>query len=32
MRQDEVDALKAAALAAGIPGEKLVVSGLIARR
>jgi pyruvate formate lyase activating enzyme len=31
MRQDEVDALKAAALSAGIPDEKLVVSGLIAR-
>jgi pyruvate formate lyase activating enzyme len=32
MRQDEVGALKAAALSAGIPDEKLVVSGLIARR
>jgi pyruvate formate lyase activating enzyme len=32
MRQDEVDALRAAAVAAGVPDSKLVVSGLIARR
>ena len=32
MRQDDVDVLKATALSAGFPDEKLVVSGLIAGR
>jgi pyruvate formate lyase activating enzyme len=31
MRQNEIDRLKAAALSAGIPGGKLVVSGLVAK-